>query len=72
MTKQRTARRSRSSHSFEQALALHRGGRLDEAERVYNTILVADPQHCDALHLCGFLKHQQGRSIDGLRLVAAA
>ena len=72
MTKQRTARRSRPSHSFEQALALHRGGRLDEAERVYNTILTADPRHSDALHLCGFLKHQQGRSIDGLRLVAAA
>ena len=72
MAKQRTARRSQSGRSFEQALALHRSGQLDDAELVYNTILAADPQHSDALHLYGFLKHQRGRSIDGLRLVAAA
>ena len=71
MAKQRTAH-SRRGHSFEQALTLHRQGRIDEADRIYDAILAADPQHSDALHLSGFLKHQQGRPIDGLRLVAAA
>jgi tetratricopeptide (TPR) repeat protein len=72
MTKQRTARGSRASHSFEQGLALHRQGRLGEADRIYNAILATDPHNVDALHLSGVLKSQQGQSVDALRLVAAA
>ena len=69
MTKRVTAR---SRHSVEQALTLHKAGRLGEAEQIYRALLAADPHHFDALHLSGVLKHQQGRSVDALRLVAAA
>jgi tetratricopeptide (TPR) repeat protein len=69
MTKRATLR---SGRSFEQALTLHKAGRLEEAENIYRDILAADPRHVDALHLSGVLAHQRGRSIDGLRLVAAA
>jgi tetratricopeptide (TPR) repeat protein len=72
MTKQRTARHSRSSRFFARALTLHRAGRLDEADRIYREILAADPRHGDALHLSGVLKNQQGQPAEGLRLVAAA
>ncbi len=72
MAKQATTRRSQPARSIEQALRLHRAGRLDEADRIYGAVLAADPHHFAALHLSGILKHQQGRSVDALRLVAAA
>ncbi|MFZ3309671.1 MAG: tetratricopeptide repeat protein [Xanthobacteraceae bacterium] len=72
MAKQASARRARSVRTIEQALALHREGKLDEADRVYGDLLVANPHNFDALHLAGMLRHQQGRSVDGLRMVAAA
>ena len=69
MTKRATLR---SGRSFEQALTLHKAGRLEEAEKIYRAVLAADPRHVDALHLSGVLEHQRGRFIDALRLVAAA
>jgi tetratricopeptide (TPR) repeat protein len=72
MGRARAARRLAAGHSFDQALTLHRQGRLDEANKIYDAILAADPRHGDALHLAGVLKHQQGRSVEALRLVAAA
>jgi tetratricopeptide (TPR) repeat protein len=72
MGKARTARRVAAGHSFDQALALHRQGRLEEADKIYDAILAAAPRHGDALHLSGVLKHQRGRSVEALRLVAAA
>jgi tetratricopeptide (TPR) repeat protein len=54
------------------AIALHRQGRLDEAERVYAAILAADPGRADALHLLGLANYQQGRLPEALRLMAAA
>ncbi|MGC1776832.1 MAG: tetratricopeptide repeat protein [Xanthobacteraceae bacterium] len=70
MAKQASARRS--ARSIEQALALHRQGKLDEADRIYGNLLGADPHNFDALYLAGMLRHQQGRSVEGLRMVAAA
>jgi tetratricopeptide (TPR) repeat protein len=72
MAKPATAKLSQLAHSFEWALTLHRAGRLDDADRIYDAILAADPHHVNALHLSGVLKHQQGRSVEALRLVAAA
>ena len=57
--------------TLDEALALHRQGRLDEADRIYGDILARDPEHFDALHLSGVLRHQQGKSAEALRLVAA-
>ena len=72
MARQAAARRLQLARSFEQALALHRQGRCDEAERIYDAILAADPNHCEALHLRGVLRYQRGEATEGLRLVAAA
>jgi tetratricopeptide (TPR) repeat protein len=70
MAKQAAAKFSQPIRSFEQALALHKAGRLDDAERIYNAVLAADPDHADALHLSAVLKHQRGRSVEALHLVA--
>jgi tetratricopeptide (TPR) repeat protein len=72
MKRHRSAPRAATARSIEQALALHRQGRLNEAGQIYDAILSANPIDFDALHLGGVLKHQQGRSAEALRLVAAA
>jgi tetratricopeptide (TPR) repeat protein len=54
------------------AIALHREGRLGEAERIYAAILAAAPGRCDALHLLGLLNYQRGCLPEALRLMAAA
>lgn len=58
--------------SIEEAVALHRQGRLDEAEKIYNRILKLRRDHFDALHLLGMLNHQRGKSGEAHRLIAAA
>jgi tetratricopeptide (TPR) repeat protein len=55
-----------------EALMLHRQGRLDEAERLYNRVLKVQRDHFDALHLLGMLQHQRGKAKEAHRLVAAA
>lgn len=42
-----------------QAIRNHRQGRLDEAERLYRSLLAIDPDHSNALHLLGVLEHQR-------------
>lgn len=61
-----------TAKSIRKAAALHDQGRFKEAERICDVVLAAAPQHADALHLSGLIKHHLGRSADGLRLVAAA
>jgi predicted O-linked N-acetylglucosamine transferase (SPINDLY family) len=54
----------------QEALALHRQGKIDEAEAIYRRVLDAHPDHSDALHLFGALLLQRGRideSIASLR-----
>jgi protein O-GlcNAc transferase len=46
--------------TFQQGLALHQQGRLDEAEVLYRAILAAQPAHFGALHLTGLVHHQRG------------
>ena len=60
MAKHATAR-SDAARYIQEALTLHQQGRLVEADALYGTVLAADPQHFDALHLRGVLNHQQGR-----------
>jgi tetratricopeptide (TPR) repeat protein len=55
-----------------EALELHRQGRLDEAEKIYNRVLKARRDHFDALHLLGMLNHQRGKAGEAYRLVTAA
>ena len=49
------------AQTLQQAVAYHQAGRLPEAERLYRTILHAQPTHPDANHNLGILALQQGR-----------
>src|SRR6202171_483204 len=55
-----------------EALALHRQGRLREAEKNYTRVLKAAPDHFDALNLLGTIKAQLGRVGEAHRLLSAA
>ncbi|MBI5275205.1 MAG: tetratricopeptide repeat protein [Burkholderiales bacterium] len=49
-------------------LALHQGGRLQEARQCYEQILGVDPRHFDALQLLASLAAQSGRLQEALEL----
>ena len=52
-----------------EAVALHRQGRIAEAERRYSEILKAFPNQPDALHFLGVLESQHGRHGRALELI---
>jgi len=54
------------------ALALHQGGRLAEAEDLYQRILAIEPRHFDSLHLLGVIFSQRGEHVTAVRQIAAA
>ncbi len=60
------------SQSFNEALALHRQGKLRDAEKIYTRVLKAAPDHFDALNLLGTVKVQLGRVGEAHRLFGAA
>ena len=57
---------------LENALALHRAGRLAEAEAIYRQILATDPHHADSLHLLGMAEHQRGHHETAVKLIGQA
>jgi tetratricopeptide (TPR) repeat protein len=63
---------ARHRRTIEQAVALYRTGRLDEAAQICGAILAGEPGHFGALHLSGMVKHQLGQPIEALHFVAAA
>ena len=58
--------------TMQDAVALHRQGRLREAEKLYARVLKAAPEHFDALHLLGLAKAQAGQMGEAYRLMSAA
>lgn len=58
--------------SFQRALQRHRSGDLAGAANLYAELLVALPEHVDALHMFGLLRHQQGRGDEALALLGRA
>jgi tetratricopeptide (TPR) repeat protein len=58
--------------SMNEALSLHRQGRLRDAEKIYTRVLKAAPDHFDALNLLGTIKAQLGRIGEAHRLLSAA
>ena len=57
---------------MQEAVGLHRAGRLHEAEKIYVRVVKAAPDYFDALHLLGSLKAQAGQMGEALRLITAA
>jgi tetratricopeptide (TPR) repeat protein len=57
---------------FRQAAALHRQGRMTEAEALYARIVEVQPDHFDALHNLGILKAQQRNNPEAERFISAA
>lgn len=57
---------------LERAVRLHTDGELEHATELYQHILKRSPDHFDALHLLGVLRHQQGRSVEALDLLETA
>jgi len=58
--------------AMQDALALHRQGRLREAEKLYARVLKVAPGNFDALHLSGLCKAQSGQMGEAYRLISAA
>ena len=57
---------------YGQASALHRSGRLAEAEQLYRQILASDPASFVAQHMLGVLAAQTGRADEALDRIGAA
>ncbi len=61
-----------SPGAFAEALAFHRGGRLEEAASRYEAALEEAPKHFDALHFLGLVRIRQGRHEEAQRLLRKA
>jgi predicted O-linked N-acetylglucosamine transferase (SPINDLY family) len=57
---------------LQEALRHHQGGRLDEAEALYQRVLAIEPEQPDALHLLGMAALSRGRLDEAFRLVGRA
>ncbi len=55
-----------------EAIELHRQGRIDEAEAGYRAWLARQPDDVDALHVLGMLRCQRGDFAEGAQLLARA
>lgn len=57
---------------LQRAIAAHRRGDLDVAERMYRSLLMQAPANADALHFLGVLLHRRGHSDEAVEKVGAA
>ncbi|HEX5049168.1 MAG TPA: tetratricopeptide repeat protein [Gammaproteobacteria bacterium] len=55
--------------ALQNAIQLHRAGKLDVADTWYRRILSVAPDYPDAIHFRGLLLHQRDRSDEGLALI---
>ena len=55
---------------LQRAIALHRAGRLGDAEAIYREILATNPDHADALQLLGTIAHQVGQHGIAIQLIS--
>jgi tetratricopeptide (TPR) repeat protein len=57
---------------LQSAFTYHQHGHLDQAERIYQSILDDDPGNADALHLLGVIALQQGNPSRSVELISRA
>ena len=57
---------------LEEALGLHKTGRLAEAESLYQQVLAGEPSNFDAMHFLGLLAQQSGNSDRAVQLICRA
>ena len=64
--------RPQEPQTLQQALAHHQAGRLEEAERIYQSILRVDSAEADARHLLGVIQYQTGRCEQAVETIGKA
>jgi len=57
---------------FDQAISLHQGGDLAEAERLYSQVLAVEPASFAARHMLGVIRFQQGQHPQAIELISGA
>jgi protein O-GlcNAc transferase len=57
---------------FQQGFALHRQGRLNEAEALYRNVLAGQPAHFGALHFTGLIHYQRGALAEAVEWIGRA
>jgi predicted O-linked N-acetylglucosamine transferase (SPINDLY family) len=57
---------------MQQALAFHQAGLWAQAQKMYEDVLQAQPDHADAWHLLGVLAHQTGQPQRAVELIGQA
>ncbi|MGH6660917.1 MAG: tetratricopeptide repeat protein, partial [Rhodospirillales bacterium] len=72
MAKGKGRRRPDATADVAAALALHRAGRVGDAERLYRQVLEGEPGNAEALHLLGVAALQQGRAEEAVDLIGEA
>ena len=70
--KSKTFRLAPRRVDIDKAISLHRAGRLDDARRLYERILAAEPDNASVWHFLGVLQHQSGNSDLGLASITRA
>jgi protein O-GlcNAc transferase len=60
------------AEAIRRAMALHRGGKLEEAARLYRAVLSAAPNDFDAMHLLGVLLSSRRQWAEGIALIKRA
>ncbi|MFI4954557.1 MAG: tetratricopeptide repeat protein [Gammaproteobacteria bacterium] len=57
---------------FSKAIALHKIGNLDDAQKLYQSLLVSYPERVDVANMLGTICFQQGNFVEGIRLLEKA
>lgn len=62
----RTSGTATAADKIAQAIGLQQRGRFNDAERLFNSVLLSDPRQPDVLHFLGLLEFQTNRTESGL------
>jgi len=60
------------SEQYNLAIQYHQTGQLQEAEKLYRSILNLQPNNADVTHLLGLIAHQVGKNLIAIELISKA